>query len=48
MKAGILQQEAAIARQWRGKHDSTAVNQHETTEELLEAVIFCVVHAEAI
>jgi hypothetical protein len=29
----------AIARQRRGKHVSAAMNQHTTTEELLEAVL---------
>jgi hypothetical protein len=32
------QAEVAIAKQWHGKHVSTAVNQHATIEELLEAV----------
>jgi hypothetical protein len=36
-KAGIVE-ETAIARQWRGKHVSTATNKHASTEELLEVV----------
>jgi hypothetical protein len=38
LKAGIVEEEAAIARQRHGKHISTAMNKHETIEELLEAV----------
>jgi hypothetical protein len=34
----VEQEEAAVARHWRGKHVSAATNQHATIEELLEAV----------
>jgi hypothetical protein len=34
-------EEAATARQWGGKHVSTAANQYATTEELLEVVFLC-------
>jgi hypothetical protein len=38
LKAAIVHQETAIARQWRGKAVSVEMNQHATTEEVLEAV----------
>lgn len=36
LKAGMVEQEPADARQWHSKHISTATNKH-TTKELLEA-----------
>jgi hypothetical protein len=33
---------AAIARQWRGKHMSMATNKYATTEEPLDAVFYAV------
>jgi hypothetical protein len=38
LKAGIVEEEVAIATQQRGKHVSAATNKHATIEELLEAV----------
>jgi hypothetical protein len=34
----MVEADAAIPKQWHGKHISAAMNQH-TTEELLEAVL---------
>jgi hypothetical protein len=39
MKAGMMEQaEADIATQRRGKHSPAAMNQHATTQEMLEAL----------
>jgi hypothetical protein len=40
LKARIVVEQVAVARQQHGNHVSTAMNKHATTEELLEAVFF--------
>lgn len=40
MTAGIVQQKAAIIRQWHGKHIPTATNKHTITEKLLELMLY--------
>jgi hypothetical protein len=36
----VEQEQAAIARQWKGKQTSAAMNQYTTIDKLLEVVFF--------